>query len=110
MSLFKSSPWAVLVVAGLLEVCWSIGLKYPNGFTRLRPTLFTLATLTASMYRSAKASESLPIGTAYGVWVGIGSMGAAILGIILLDEPASAPRIGFLALLLISIIGLKLTS
>ena len=110
MSLFKSSPWAVLVVAGLLEVCWSIGLKYTNGFTRLRPTLFTLATLTASMYLLAKASESLPIGTAYGVWVGIGSMGAAILGIILFDEPASVPRIAFLALLLISIIGLKLTS
>jgi quaternary ammonium compound-resistance protein SugE len=110
MSLFKSSPWAVLVVAGLLEVCWSIGLKYTNGFTRLRPSIFTLLTLTASMYLLAKASESLPIGTAYGVWVGIGSMGAAVLGIILFDESASAPRIAFLALLLISIIGLKLTS
>lgn len=110
MSLFKSSPWAVLVVAGLLEVCWSIGLKYTNGFTRLRPTLFTLTTLTASMYLLAKATESLPIGTAYGVWVGIGSMGAAILGIVLFDEPASASRVGFLALLLISIIGLKMTS
>jgi len=110
MSLFKSSPWAVLVVAGLLEVCWSIGLKYTNGFTRLRPSIFTLLTLMASMYLLAKASESLPIGTAYGVWVGIGSMGAAVLGIILFDESASAPRIAFLALLLISIIGLKLTS
>lgn len=110
MSFFKSSPWTVLVVAGLLEVCWSIGLKYTNGFTRLRPTIFTIATLTASMYLLAKASESLPIGTAYGVWVGIGAMGAAILGIVLFDEPASASRIGFLALLLISIVGLKLTS
>ncbi|HTH54086.1 MAG TPA: quaternary ammonium compound efflux SMR transporter SugE [Edaphobacter sp.] len=110
MSFFTSSPWIVLVVAGLLEVCWSIGLKYTNGFTRLRPTLFTITTLTASMYLLAKASESLPIGTAYGVWVGIGAMGAAILGIVLFDEPASAARIGFLALLLISIVGLKVTS
>jgi quaternary ammonium compound-resistance protein SugE len=110
MSFFKSSPWTVLVVAGLLEVCWSIGLKYTNGLTRLRPTIFTIATLTGSMYLLAKASESLPIGTAYGVWVGIGAMGAAVLGIVLFDEPASAPRIGFLALLLISIVGLKLTS
>lgn len=105
-----SSNWVILVIAGLLEVCWSIGLKYTDGFTRLRPTLFTVATLCASMYLLAKASQGLPIGTAYGVWVGIGAMGAAILGIVLFDEPASPARIGFLALLLISIIGLKLTS
>jgi len=105
-----SSSWVILIVAGLFEVCWSIGLKYTNGFTRLRPAIFTLTTLSASMYLLAKASQSLPIGTAYGVWVGIGAMGAAILGMILFDEPASVARIGFLALLLISIVGLKVTS
>ena len=105
-----SSTWVILVIAGLLEVCWSVGLKYTNGFTRLRPTLFTLATLSASMYLLAKASQNLPIGTAYGVWVGIGAMGAAILGMFLFDEPVSVARVGFLVLLLISIIGLKVTS
>ena len=105
-----SSTWLVLIVAGLLEVCWSVGLKYTNGFTRLRPTVFTLATLSASMYLLAKASQSLPIGTAYGVWVGIGAMGAAIFGMILFDEPVSAARVGFLMLLLVSIVGLKVTS
>jgi len=104
------SNWTILVIAGLLEVCWSIGLKYTNGFTRVRPTIFTVATLSASMYLLAKASETLPIGTAYGVWVGIGATGAAILGIALFHEPASAARIGFLMLLLISIVGLKVTS
>jgi quaternary ammonium compound-resistance protein SugE len=105
-----SSNWIILIIAGLLEVCWSIGLKYTNGFTRLRPTIFTLVTLSASMYLLAKATETLPIGTAYGVWVGIGAMGAAILGIVLFHESASMARIGFLALLLVSIVGLKVTS
>jgi quaternary ammonium compound-resistance protein SugE len=104
------SNWILLIVAGLLEVCWSIGLKYTNGLTRLRPTIFTIVTLCASMYLLAKASETLPIGTAYGVWVGIGAMGAAVLGIVLFNEPASAPRLCFLALMLISIVGLKVTS
>lgn len=106
----SNANWILLIVAGLLEVCWSVGLKYTQGFTRLRPTVFTIATLCASMYLLAKASQSLPIGTAYGVWVGIGALGAAILGIVLFHEPASPARIGFLALLLISIVGLKLTS
>jgi len=105
-----SSNWILLIVAGLLEVCWSIGLKYTNGFTRLRPTIFTLVTLSASMYLLSKATETLPIGTAYGVWVGIGAMGAAILGIVLFHESASMARIGFLVLLLVSIVGLKVTS
>jgi quaternary ammonium compound-resistance protein SugE len=106
----SNANWIILIVAGLLEVCWSVGLKYTQGFTRPRPTFFTIATLCASMYLLAKASQSLPIGTAYGVWVGIGALGAAILGIVLFKEPASAARIGFLVLLLISIVGLKLTS
>lgn len=105
-----SSSWILLIIAGLLEVCWSVGLKYTDGFTKLKPTIFTLTTLCASMYLLARASTTLPIGTAYGVWVGIGAMGAAVLGMVLFDEPASAARIAFLVLMLISIVGLKVTS
>lgn len=104
------SAWITLVIAGLLEVCWAIGLKYTDGFTRLVPSLFTLATLAGSMLLLAKAAQTLPIGTAYGVWVGIGALGAAILGAVLFHEALTGWRILFLALLLISIIGLKVTS
>ncbi|MCS5708827.1 quaternary ammonium compound efflux SMR transporter SugE [Candidatus Berkiella cookevillensis] len=102
--------WITLVIAGLLEICWAIGLKYTNGFTKLAPSIFTILTLVASIYLLARASQTLPIGTAYGVWVGIGALGAAVLGIILFNEAASLTRIFFLALLLIAIIGLKLTT
>lgn len=102
--------WVYLFVAGLLEICWAIGLKYTEGFTRLWPSIFTLATLAGSMYLLAKAAQSLPIGTAYAIWVGIGALGAAILGIFLFHESASLLRLGFLALLLIAILGLKFTS
>ena len=105
-----SIAWIYLGIAGLLEVCWAIGLKYTEGFTRLWPSVFTLVTLAASMFLLAKASQSLPIGTAYAIWVGIGALGAAILGIILFQEPATAARLGFLALLLVAIIGLKVTA
>lgn len=102
--------WLILVAAGLLEVCWAIGLKYTEGFTKLVPTIFTLVTLAGSMFLLAKASQVLPIGTAYGVWVGIGALGAAILGIVLFKESATPARIFFLCMLLVSILGLKLTS
>jgi quaternary ammonium compound-resistance protein SugE len=102
-------PWILLIIAGLFEVCWAIGLKYSEGFTKIGPTIFTLITLALSMFLLAKASQTLPIGTAYGVWVGIGSLGAAVLGIILFQEPVSFARILFLAMLLISIIGLKVS-
>lgn len=102
--------WIYLVIAGLLEVCWAIGLKYTDGFSRLWPSVFTLTTLAASMYLLAKAAQTLPIGTAYAVWVGIGALGAAILGIFLFQESASLLRIGFLVMLLIAILGLKFTS
>ncbi len=105
-----STAWIVLFVAGLLEVCWSIGLKYTEGFTRLLPSVFTLTTLAASMYLLAKAAQTLPIGTAYAVWVGIGAVGAGILGIVLFKEPVTLPRLLFLGLLVVSIIGLKLTA
>jgi quaternary ammonium compound-resistance protein SugE len=105
-----NSAWVYLVVAGLLEICWAIGLKYTDGFTRLWPSIFTIVALIASMFFLAKAAQTLPIGTAYAVWVGIGALGAAILGIFLFQEPVSLSRIGFLLMLFISILGLKLTS
>lgn len=100
----------MLFLAGLLEVCWAIGLKYTEGFTRLVPSVFTLVALAASMLLLAKAAQTLPIGTAYAVWVGIGAAGAGILGIFLFKEPVSALRAAFLLLLVISIVGLKITS
>lgn len=102
--------WFILIIAGFLEVCWAIGLKYTQGFTKPIPSLFTLITLAGSMYLLAKASQTLPIGTAYGVWVGVGALGAAVLGIFLFNESATPARIFFLGLLLVSIIGLKTTS
>ncbi|MFN3455148.1 MAG: quaternary ammonium compound efflux SMR transporter SugE [Pseudobdellovibrio sp.] len=102
--------WIILVIAGLFEVCWATGLKYTEGFTKLWPSVFTLVTLALSMYLLAKASQTLPIGTAYAVWVGIGAVGAGVLGIILFKEPMSLSRLFFMVLLVVSIIGLKVTS
>lgn len=102
--------WIFLGVAGLLEVCWAIGLKYTEGFTKPVPSIFTIATLAASMYLLARATSVLPIGTAYGVWVGIGALGASVMGIFLFQESASPLRLFFLVLLLIAIIGLKATT
>lgn len=105
-----TTSWIVLIIAGLFEVCWAVGLKYTDGFTKIIPSIFTIVTLAISMILLSKASQALPIGTAYGVWVGVGALGAAILGIFLFNESASPARIFFLALLLVAIIGLKLTS
>jgi quaternary ammonium compound-resistance protein SugE len=102
--------WVLIVVAGLLEVAWSIGMKYTDGFTRLWPSLMTGAGIVASMLLLSQAAKSLPIGTAYGVWVGIGAAGAALVGMLLLGEPANAARIFFVALLLVAVVGLKATS
>ncbi len=102
--------WIFLVLAGVLEICWAIGLKYTEGFTKLVPSAFTLVTLAGSMYLLARASQVLPIGTAYGVWVGIGALGASILGIFLFQEPATPLRIFFICLLLVSIVGLKVSA
>jgi len=102
--------WVLIVVAGLLEVAWSIGMKYTDGFTRLWPSLMTGAGIVASMMLLSQAAKSLPIGTAYGVWVGIGAAGAAVVGMLLLGEPATAARIFFVALLLVAVVGLKATS
>jgi quaternary ammonium compound-resistance protein SugE len=102
--------WFLLVAAGLLEICWAVGLKYTDGFRRPLPTIFVLVTLAGSMVLLAWAARTLPIGTAYAVWVGIGALGAAILGVILFHEPITVPRVVFLTMLLVSIVGLKVTS
>jgi quaternary ammonium compound-resistance protein SugE len=102
--------WVLLLIAGILEAGWAIGLKYTQGFTKPAPSVLTIAGIIASMYLLATAARTLPIGTAYAVWVGIGTFGAIILGIALLGEPATPLRLFFLALLIISIIGLKFTA
>ncbi|QEG39219.1 quaternary ammonium compound efflux SMR transporter SugE [Roseimaritima ulvae] len=102
--------WLILLVAGLLETGWAVGLKYTDGFTRLWPSLGTAVALVASMLLLAVAVRELPIGTAYPVWVGVGAVGAAIFGMLYLGESASPARVFFLGLLLVSIIGLKITS
>jgi quaternary ammonium compound-resistance protein SugE len=105
-----SSAWIYLVIAGLLEVGWTIGLKYSQGFTKLIPSLLTSVALVLSMYLLAKSVQIIPIGTAYAIWVGIGVLGAAIFGYFLFQEPMPTLRIFFLVAILISIIGLKITS
>jgi quaternary ammonium compound-resistance protein SugE len=102
--------WILLIVAGLLEAAWAVGLKYTEGFTKPLPSLLTVAGIAASMAMLAQAARSLPIGTAYAVWVGIGAAGAGLLGIAFHGESAHPARLFFLALLLISIIGLKATA
>ncbi len=102
--------WTYLVIAGLLEVGWAIGLKYTDGFTRFTPSVLTVAAMAASMFLLALAVRSIPIGTAYAIWVGIGAVGAVILGIILFDEPRDFGRVFFVALLIVSLIGLKLAT
>ncbi|AWZ08313.1 MULTISPECIES: multidrug efflux SMR transporter [unclassified Streptomyces] len=102
--------WVLLVIAGVVEVGWSIGMKFTEGFTRLWPSLFTGAGIVTSMVLLSYAAKTLPIGTAYGVWVGIGAAGAAVLGMAVLGEPVTAARIFFIALLLVAVVGLKMTS
>ncbi|MCT2591228.1 multidrug efflux SMR transporter [Streptomyces sp. N2-109] len=102
--------WILLTLAGLLEVGWAIGLKFTEGFTRLVPSVLTIAGFAASMFLLSQAARTLPIGTAYGVWVGIGAAGAALIGMFALGEPATAARIFFVCLLLVAIVGLKATS
>lgn len=101
--------WILLIVAGLLETGWAIGLKYTEGFTRPLASVLTIIGIVASMYLLAVAARHIPIGTAYAVWVGIGAAGAVVLGILLLGESANPLRLFFVALLLIAIVGLKFT-
>lgn len=102
--------WLLLFVAGLLEVGWAVGLKYTDGFTRLAPTVWTLASMLASVVLLGMALKTLPVGTGYAVWTGIGAVGTAILGIYLLGEPATPMRIASIMLIVAGIIGLKLAS
>ncbi|KGI63162.1 multidrug transporter [Enterobacter sp. UCD-UG_FMILLET] len=102
--------WIILFIAGLLEVVWAIGLKYTHGFTRLTPSVITVTAMIVSIVLLSWAMRSLPVGTAYAVWTGIGAVGATITGILLLGESASLARIGSLALIVAGIIGLKLST
>ncbi|BBQ85858.1 MULTISPECIES: quaternary ammonium compound efflux SMR transporter SugE [Enterobacteriaceae] len=103
-------PWLILFIAGLLEVVWAVGLKYTHGFSRLVPSVITAVAMIASMALLSWAMKSLPVGTAYAVWTGIGAVGAAITGILLLGESASPMRIASLALIVLGIIGLKMSA
>jgi quaternary ammonium compound-resistance protein SugE len=103
-------PWIILVLAGLFEIGWAIGLKYTDGFTRLWPSVWTVGAMIVSLGLLGIAMKSLPVGTSYAVWVGVGAVGTAILGIVLLGEPATAGRIASLALIVAGIVGLKLSS
>ena len=102
--------WAILVLAGLFEVGWAIGLKYTEGFTRLWPTAWTVLSMIVSLGLLGIAMKTLPVGTAYSVWVGVGAVGTAILGIVLLGEPANAARLTSVAFIIAGIIGLKLAT
>lgn len=102
--------WILLIIAGLLEVGWAIGLKKSEGFTQPLWSVLTIIGIVLSMFLLGVAARTLPIGTAYGVWVGIGAVGTAILGILLFGENASAIRITFLVLMIVSLVGLKVTA
>ena len=102
--------WVVLFVAGLFEIGWAVGLKYTEGLTRLWPTVATALSLLASMGLLAVALRTLPLGTAYAIWTGVGTVGTAALGILLFREPATAMRVLCIALILMGIVGLKLAS
>ncbi|MCK9505708.1 MAG: quaternary ammonium compound efflux SMR transporter SugE [Porticoccaceae bacterium] len=102
--------WFLLVIAGLFEVVWAVGLKYTEGFTRLAPSIFTLSAMGISFYLLSLALRSLPLGTAYAIWVGIGALGTAIAGIILFQELVSPLKLVSLLLVVAGIIGLKLSA
>ena len=102
--------WIILFIAGLFEIAWAIGLKYTEGFTRFWPTVGTLAAMALSVGLLGLAMKALPVGTAYAVWVGVGAVGTAILGIVLFGEAANAGRIASLGLIVAGIVGLKLAS
>ena len=102
--------WVILVIAGLFEVGWAVGLKYTEGFTKLWPTAWTVLAMIISLWLLGVAMKSLPVGTAYSVWVGVGAVGTVILGIVLLGEPANTARLISVALIIAGIIGLKLAT
>jgi quaternary ammonium compound-resistance protein SugE len=101
-------PWILLLAAALFEIVWAMGLKYTEGFTRLWPTVGTVAAMIVSVVLLAMASKHLPIGTAYAVWTGIGAAGAVILGIVLFKDPATPMRLACVGMILLGVVGLKL--
>ncbi|MFZ0870624.1 MAG: quaternary ammonium compound efflux SMR transporter SugE [Rhodanobacter sp.] len=103
-------PWIYLALAGLFEIGWAIGLKYSDGFTRLWPSVATAAAMIVSVLLLALATRSLPIGTAYAIWTGIGAVGAVILGIVLFGDSAAPLRLLCVSLIVAGIVGLKLTA
>ncbi len=102
--------WLLLIIAGLCEIVWAIGLKYAEGFTRFWPSVMTVAAMLVSIVLLGIAMKSLPVGTSYAVWVGVGAVGTAVLGIVLLGESASAGRLASLGLIVAGIVGLKLAT
>ncbi len=102
--------WLYLFVAGLLEIGWAVGLKYTDGFRRFWPSVWTILAMAASMGLLALAVRTIPVGTGYAVWTGIGAVGTAVLGIVLFSEPATAARLCFIGVIVVGIVGLKLTS
>jgi quaternary ammonium compound-resistance protein SugE len=102
--------WLLIVIAGVFEIAWAVGLKYSDGFSRLVPSVLTVAAMAASIVCLGVAVKSLPVGTAYAVWTGIGAAGTAVLGIYLFGEPATLLRLGSIALVVAGIVGLRLAS
>jgi quaternary ammonium compound-resistance protein SugE len=102
--------WIILIIAGLFEVGWVIGLKYTEGFTRLWPSVWTVLAMIISLWLLGIAMKSLPIGTAYAIWVGVGAVGAVVLGIVLFGEPADVARLISIGLIVVGIVGLKLAT
>jgi quaternary ammonium compound-resistance protein SugE len=102
--------WIILVLAGLLEVVWAVGLKYTEGFTRLVPSVLTLAAMAGSVGMLGLALRTLPLGTAYAIWTGIGTVGTVVYGIVMLNEPASAVRLACIAMIVGGIVGLKISN
>ena len=102
--------WIILFIAGLFETSWAIGMKYSDGFTKLYPSIFTVITMAMSVYLLSVSLKSIPVGTAYAVWTGIGAVGTAILGIILFGESRDLARVGFIFLIIAGIVGLRIFS
>jgi quaternary ammonium compound-resistance protein SugE len=105
-----STAWLLLIAAGLLEIVWAIGLKYTEGFSRITPSVITIAAMIGSVWLLAIALKSIPVGTGYAVWTGIGAVGTAILGIVLFNEAATIARLACIGLIVAGILGLKLVS
>lgn len=103
-------PWIWLIVAGVLEIAWAVGLKYTDGFAKLWPSVVTVLLMLASFWCLAQAVKGLPLGTSYAIWTGIGAVGTAIAGIVLFKEPATAARLACMVLIVAGIVGLKFTT